>query len=690
MPGKCYQALRVLGIFLAFLLGMGAVAQSLLAQEPTAPPTEETAQEPTPFHLGAYNFSGVTSFGYRFVDLNGNHAKYNQVFNLQQGFRVFDTQLNFLPREPNHRWFDRLSVTTQGLGGDPHPVLRVDLRKNGIYELRAGYRAKQYFYDLPETPFTPHRGWIDRRRFADADLRYTPTRDLRLRFFYNRTEREGNDLATSSFFFLPLAPEVWVDFGGSNLIPRVIPTREEMNLFGGGVDFRLGKTDVHLEQSYRTYNNPAKTKGLANQPIRLGDEMALPNLVVNRWDSLAEVNIPTTSLRVGQEVNGRLQWRGGYIYSHASGPTRFNGSVSGSNAFTLDYTGAGTTEMTTHTADGGFTLKLFEAMDLVSDYRYQTVGEKGTQSLQAARSDLRTPVALSRDSLRWDFGIHTLDTLVAVVPRASLSIRAGLRFLKQDIVRKRNGEIAPGTRRSWYYTPLVNVAWTPSRKFSLRGDFESRVAVDPYVRLAAENTVGSTIRARFYASDRWGIDNTWSFRNTKTEDIGFLAHARSNSTSLWYQPIKQLGFQGGFMYGSFSSENTIRFLLGVPSLTGLLSTDQTIDRTYFLGVKINPKSTLTLSFSGQFIRSTGLGAFTGETSTPDPLIIRSTGLGLVTGATSTYGPLTWPAWDAEIAYTVNRVGRVVFSWQRSYYYEDLFRATDYSANGFTLRFERSF
>jgi len=27
--------------------------------------------------------------------------------------------------------------------------------------------------------------------------------------------------------------------------------------------------------------------------------------------------------------------------------------------------------------------------------------------------------------------------------------------------------------------------------------------------------------------------------------------------------------------------------------------------------------------------------------------------------------------------------------QRSYYYEDLFRTTDYSANGFTLRFERA-
>ncbi|MCH8266187.1 MAG: hypothetical protein O7A06_16775 [Acidobacteria bacterium] len=52
--------------------------------------------------------------------------------------------------------------------------------------------------------------------------------------------------------------------------------------------------------------------------------------------------------------------------------------------------------------------------------------------------------------------------------------------------------------------------------------------------------------------------------------------------------------------------------------------------------------------------------------------------------------MTWPSWSAEIGYSLPPVGRVVFGWQRSYYYEDLFRVTGYSANGFTVRFERSF
>ena len=680
MPNRCPQSWRILPILLGFLFAMAAGAPFLAAQEAApasqeaAPATQEaapSAPEAAPAHAGAYKVSGAVSFGYRFVDVNGNQAKYDQLFNLQQGFRLFDGVFDVVPNEPGHGWFDRFSVSAQGLGGDPFPIIRADLRKSGVYELRASYRATQYFYDQPQTTLTPNRGWIDRRRFADVDLRYTPTRDVRLHFFYNRTERAGNDLATSPFFYLPLGLNVWEAFGRANSLPWVVPIREEANLFGAGIDYHVGKTNFHLEQSYRTFNSPANLGGFANQPITLDGPLSPgQNMVINKWNSFAGFNVPTTSVRVDQQIFSRLQLRAGYIYTHASGPTSLDGSLVPSGTFTLNYTGTGTTLMTTQTAEAGFTLKLFERMDLMSDYRYQILTESGTQSMQAVRSDFPTVVSVTQDSLRWDYGIHTLDTVITYSPFANLNIRAGVRFLKEDIVRKTNGLEDIGTQRSWDYSPLVNADWTPSKKFTLRGTFESRVVVDPYVRITPVNTVGSTIRARFSLSDKWGIDNTWSFRNMKTDDIGFVAHTRSNSTSLWYQPLEKLGFQGGFTYGNFSSQNSIGFLQGVPPLTGLLSTDQTIDRTYFLGVKLHPKGSLTLGFNGQFIRSTGLGTFTGETST--------------------YGPLTWPAFSAEIGYTFKKLGRTVLSWQHSYYLEDLFRATDYSATGFTLRFERAF
>lgn len=680
MPAQYIAVRRILPIT-ALLFLLPAAIPHLLAQasaesaqggstsgaSKTAP-----ANPPKPFQIGGYNLSGSGSFGYRFVNLEGNHAKYDQLLNLQQGFRVFSADFSLqAPDVSKAKWFDRLWVTAQGLGGDPFPSIRADLRKADKYELRFGYRATQYFYDLPETAFTANRGWLDRRRFADADLRYTPTKALNLRFFYNRTERVGTDLATSPFFYVPLAPDVFQALGRFNSTPWAIPLREQANLFGGGLDYKLGDTAIHLDQTYRTYNNPANLQGLAGQPVLVeGPLSPAQNLVVQRWDTLSAFNIPTTTLFIEHDIDGHARVRVGFIHSRASGPASLDGTISQPGAFLLRYIGAGTTKVTTKTADAGFTWIVLKGVEFISDYRYQKYNESGTQATQALRSDLPAPVALSNDTLHWDFGLHNLETVLSVSPAQTLTIRGGFRFFKRDVVRTVDGQKSIGTGETWAYTPLINAAWTPSKKFSLRGDFDSTVTVDPYVRITPESSVGAKVRSRFNFTDKLGIDNTFLFRNLSTDDLTFVAHARSNFTTLWYQPNARVGLQGGFSYGSFSSRNSIRFLQGAPPLTGLLSTDQTVDRTYTLGVRLNPANAWSLGFTGQFIRSTGVGTIAGEPSI--------------------YGPLTWPAWSAEIGYNTKHLGRMVFAWQRSYYFEDLFRAADYSANGFTLRFERAF
>ena len=95
---------------------------------------------------------------------------------------------------------------------------------------------------------------------------------------------------------------------------------------------------------------------------------------------------------------------------------------------TLNYLGSGTTQLTTQTADAGFTLKLFDPLDLVSDYSYRRYAEGDPEALQASRSDLSAPVSLSQDNARWDFGIHTLDTLLVFTPIGGLSIKLGYGF----------------------------------------------------------------------------------------------------------------------------------------------------------------------------------------------------------------------------------------------------------------------
>ena len=648
----------------------------LLALITSATPGATQDEEGQGIQVGQYQVSGASSIGGRFLDVSGSEAKYNQLFNLQDGFRVFRGDLELRPTESGQGWFDRFSITTQDLGGDPFPLVRVALKKNGLYELTAGYRATQYFYDLPQTELTANRGWLDRRRFADIELRYTPTRNLRTRFFYNRTEREGNDLSTSPFFYFPLGLNAWGAFGRANSAPWAMPLQENADLYGVGLDYRWRKTDIHVEQSYRTFGSPGSLTGFGARPIELlGAASPARNLVVDRWDTFAGLNIPMTQLRVDQEVAPWLRLRAGYVYQHASGPTSLDGLVQvplvGTNASaTAQFAGSGTTNMTSHTSDAGFTLTLFDRLDVVADYRYQSFTQTGKQSLSGSQSNFPVPVALGDHTQRWDTGLHTLDTQFAMTPYPALNLRAGLRFTKQDVVRKEDDQLASGTRRSWSYSPLVNASWRPSRMFRLTGQFEQRTAVDPYVRISPESTVGSTVRARFTPGERWGIDNTFSFRNQETELFDFQMHSRTNSTSVWFQPLPQLGWNAGLSYSSFRSRNSVRFLRGAAPLTGLSSIDDVIDRSLFGGVRVRPTGPLTLSFSGQFIRSTGQAVFGGETGS--------------------YGPLTWPAWNGEIGYRMPRTGRLIFAWQQSYYLENLFRATDFRSTAFQIRWDYSF
>jgi hypothetical protein len=633
-----------------------------------------------PVKTRPYQTSGSLSIGNRFLDVSGNLGTYNELINLQPGFRVFSADLNLRPTEPGHGWFDNLSFTTQNLGGDPFPVVALDIRKNGVYDFRASYRATQYFYDLPQTDLTANRGWIDRRRFGDAELRYTPTRNLKFRFFYNKTERAGTESSSGPFLFFPIAPDVWQAFGRASGVPWVIPLREEANLFGGGLDYHWRKTDFHVEQSYRTYNNPASLEGFSSQPIQLiGPGSPSQNVVPTRWDTFAAFNIPMVNARVEQEINERLRFRAGYIYEHASGPTSLSGSLLipvpalvsvPSPGFSINYTGEGTTRLTTQTADAGFTLKLLDSLNLISDYRYQIFSQTGQQSINATRTDLPALVPLGSDILRWDFGMHTLDTVFGWVPFPKLSVRAGLRFFKEDIVSKVNGQEVQGTQRSWYYTPVIDVAWRPSPKLRLQGKFERRTVVDPYIRISPENTVGSNIKVHFSPSEHWGIDNTFSVRNQESTRIQLDVRSRANSTSVWFQPADRLSLNAGFTYRSFFSNTTIRYLVGTMPLTGLFSTDQDIDRIYSCGLRTRLAPRLTLSFSGQFLRSTGLATFTGESTT--------------------YGPLTWPAWDTSLSYQLKEGGEFVFGWQHSYYLEDLVRTMDFRANALRIAWNFSF
>ena len=107
--------------------------------------------------------------------INGNLNNYNTFENLSSGVRLFDYSLNM--RSMNHQgsFFDNLSFSNFGYGGDPNDVSRLRIDKNKWYDFRAMFRRdKNYWnYNLLANPLESGRAHSGRSRSSTRRTRLT-------------------------------------------------------------------------------------------------------------------------------------------------------------------------------------------------------------------------------------------------------------------------------------------------------------------------------------------------------------------------------------------------------------------------------------------------------------------------------------------------------------------------------------
>ncbi len=130
--------------FLAFLLSPATRAQSGSAESPG-------------INSGDYNIHSTIEFGYRLNEVTGNQNTYDTFENLGSGLRLFN--FNFEMRSLDHHgfFFDTLSLSSFGYGGDPNDVTRLRIEKNKWYDFRLLFRRDKNFWDynLSANPYNP-------------------------------------------------------------------------------------------------------------------------------------------------------------------------------------------------------------------------------------------------------------------------------------------------------------------------------------------------------------------------------------------------------------------------------------------------------------------------------------------------------------------------------------------------------
>ncbi len=125
----------------------------------------------------------------------------------------------------------------------------------------------------------------------------------------------------------------------------------------------------------------------------------------------------------------------------------------------------------------------------------------------------------------------------------------------------------------------------------------------------------------------------------------------------------------GFSYESYYAQGNILYPRGTPPLSDLLR-DQELNRVWSGGIEAKPAKRIGLRLSGNFDRSSGVGAISGEPPA--------------------YGPVTWPLVTGTAYYDIPFAGQIAVDLQRTYYSEQIVTANNFSANLLTIRWTRPF
>jgi hypothetical protein len=270
---------------------------------------QDAATEDTGIDRGDYHIQQTVEFGVRASNVDGNTNTYDTFVNLGTGVRLLDYSLDMRSIDHHGFFFDNLSFSNFGYGGDPNDVSRLHMDKNKWYDFRVMFRRDKNFWDynlfanpfnpaspnpagssttgcilsppssahpgLPGYCSTPAMGLANSahemdlvRRMQDYDLTLLPESRIRFRLGFSHDRDQGPTFFTTDSGTMPDVPE---------------NDSYTTNAYRAGVDFRvLPRTTISYDQ-FLTYfkqdnialENPTATPGNFGYQLTTGTPVDL-------------------------------------------------------------------------------------------------------------------------------------------------------------------------------------------------------------------------------------------------------------------------------------------------------------------------------------------------------------------------------------------------------------------------------
>ena len=422
-------------------------------------------QDDKPLVVGSFENSGSITSGYRFTDVTGYKPKYQELFDLNSGFRVLDFSLFGKAVKGAGTYADSYSLVTSGIGGEPFSTIQLNVRKKDVYDLRINLRQSHYYWNRNDSAVLPtglhgqtsNHDWATVRKMGSFNLLIHATSNLRFSLEYARNTRDGAEGTTRAMDYFG-SSSTWGSFARANPYYLVGQINEESNRVAAGVDYTVHDDwtfhyKFGLQRFEDTFNGANPYTG--ERSINIDDATTAKELLTSAtWSDYHKFTTPVSEFSYNGKITNKFKARGGYIFYRYSGPATLSMAASGFargastaviNPYSFSDSSRATVREPNHVIDQGFTYAVNKRLGMQADYRYSrfNVFADATFSSLAAGATLT-----GTETNEWRVGTHTLDYNLVVTPLSSLLVRVGVRYLKSDVEFIDNGLVdATRTKR---------------------------------------------------------------------------------------------------------------------------------------------------------------------------------------------------------------------------------------------------
>jgi len=267
---------RMLTLTAAVLLVGGAVNSMGQQAQPAAkqPAEAKQAVQAKPKMAGNYTMHSSVELGGIITQKDGSRAMWATMVNEGTGMRMLNESLELRTTNPSKTpFFDTLTSTSLGYGGEPISVSYLNLSKGKWYDFAGSFRRDRNYFDynllansllstataatpvlVPE-PDSLHL-YNTVRRNTDARFTLLPVSRVSFRIGYNHNTNEGPTTST-------------LHGGGDVQLSQWF--RNALDTYTGGVDFKLAKrTTLSYDQFWSLYRGDT-TFQLAPTPFALSN-----------------------------------------------------------------------------------------------------------------------------------------------------------------------------------------------------------------------------------------------------------------------------------------------------------------------------------------------------------------------------------------------------------------------------------